>query len=75
MSLHLSGPALNYNEGKKKKSAVMASLEYNTAPVCGEEREEEAAYQHNITVIYSLKVGKTNAENSSSSLRKKKKEK
>lgn len=40
MSLHLSEPALNYNEGRKKSSPVMLSLEYNiTALVCGEDRE------------------------------------
>ncbi len=35
MSLHVSGPALNYNE-RRKKSLVMASLEYIIiALVCG----------------------------------------
>lgn len=39
MSLHVSEPTLNYNEGKKRKSPVMASLEYNNiALVYGVER-------------------------------------
>lgn len=56
MSLHVSGPALNYNEGKKK-SLVMASLEYIIlALMCGEEGGEgEGENERDITVIYSLR--------------------